>query len=100
LKKSPEAYESPKPLKEVQPSVSPSEAAVTHPVPVEVRVFVTESGSVDFAELMSDGNNPRLAAAAISAARKWNFAPAKMGGENVPGEMILHFRFEPGADAR
>jgi hypothetical protein len=36
-----------------------------------------------------------LASAAVYAARKWIFAPAKAGEETVPGEVILHFRFAP-----
>jgi hypothetical protein len=35
--------------------------------------------------------------AAVAAAQRWEFAPARIGERSVPSEMILHFRFAPPA---
>jgi hypothetical protein len=84
LKKQPQTLVPPKPLKEVHPSLSARErSSLTRPVPVDVKVYITESGKVDYA------------AAAVYAARHRDFAPARSGEEKVPGEVILHFRLEP-----
>jgi TonB family protein len=64
-------------------------------MPVDVKVYVSENGRVDFAELVSSGRNAQLANAAVFAARRWTFTPARLDGENIPGEVILHFRFLP-----
>jgi len=55
---------------------------------------------VEYAELLSGALDRDLAAEAVYAARRWDFAPARMGNEAVPGEVILHFRFEPPARER
>jgi outer membrane biosynthesis protein TonB len=34
-----------------------------------------------------------LAAAALSAARQWQFTPARKHDKPVASEMVLHFRF-------
>jgi TonB family protein len=96
LKKQPAAFVPPKPVREVRPSLTERESAlVVRPMPVDVKVYVGENGKVEFAELMTNGPKPELANAAIYAARKWTFTPAKAGEESVPGEVILHFRFAP-----
>ncbi|HJT86368.1 MAG TPA: TonB family protein [Bryobacteraceae bacterium] len=69
---------------------------MTSSVPIDVKVYVAESGTVEYAEVLSNSNrHPDLAGAAVYAARKWDFLPARMGDEKVPGEVILHFRFGP-----
>jgi hypothetical protein len=45
--------------------------------------------------LLSDGRHPQLASAAVYAARKWSFTPARSGDDTVPGEVILHFTYTP-----
>ncbi len=93
LKKSPQAYVPPQPVHQVKPALTARQrGAITKPVPVDVKVYVSEAGRVQYAELVS-GRNRDLEAAAVFAARQWRFTPARVGGENVAGEMILHFRF-------
>jgi TonB family protein len=96
LRKEPQAFTPPKPLKEVKPSISSRErGSLKGPVAVDVKVYITEAGKVDYAELLNDGGSRKLAADAVYAARRWNFAPAQIGGEKAPGEVVLHFKFEP-----
>jgi len=68
---------------------------ITSEIPVDVKVYVTVSGKVEYAELLSEPEHRNLDAAAVYAARRWNFTPAMLGEENVPGEVILRFRFAP-----
>ena len=96
LKKQPQLFVPPKPLREVRPTLTEREAAwVVRPVPVDVKVYVGENGKVEYAELLSNGRRPELASVAVYAARRWTFAPARVGDETAPGEVILHFRFAP-----
>jgi TonB family protein len=62
-------------------------------VKVAVRVLVDPSGTVSGATLESRGPSRYFAALALDAARKWTFSPAKAGGQAVPSEWILRFRF-------
>ena len=67
------------------------------PVAVNVKVRVAESGTVMLAEVEDYGDPPnwRLAAAALDAARRWTFEPARVEDTAVPSDVILHFRFTP-----
>jgi hypothetical protein len=98
LRKEPEETP-PEPVREMKPSLSDAEQHnLTADVPIDVRVYVTESGSVNFAELLASRPASRhrdLADAAVFAARRWSFRPAKAGEENVPSEVVLHFLFRP-----
>jgi outer membrane biosynthesis protein TonB len=58
--------------------------------PVDVKVFIDESGNVSRAEVLTKGSY--LAGAALSAARQWQFTPARKHDKPVSSEMILHFR--------
>jgi outer membrane biosynthesis protein TonB len=64
---------------------------------VNVKVRVAESGAVMLAEVEDYGDPPnwRLAAAALDAARRWTFEPARVEDTAVPSDVILHFRFTP-----
>lgn len=99
LKKEQQTVVPPEPVREAKPSLSAAERQkLTTEVPIDVRVYLTESGAVHFAELVENRPAERhreLADAAVFAARRWNFRPARVGGENVPSEVILHFRFKP-----
>jgi hypothetical protein len=72
---------------------------VAREVNIDVKVYVNSSGKVDYAELLS--NVPKadsdLAALVVFSARRWEFVPAREGNEAVPGEVILHYQFGPGA---
>ncbi len=62
---------------------------------IDVRVFVNERGKVRYAELLSDFAtvDPGLASLAVFNARRWEFIPARLEGNIVPGEAILHYQF-------
>lgn len=86
----------PTPVHRVDPVLSAQERRqLQRAIPVDVKVYVAESGKVQYAELLSGGGHRDLAAAAVYAARKWDFTPARLGEDKVPGEVILHFRFGP-----
>jgi len=103
LQKQKEAFAPPKPVRQVEPVLSAQEQrSLTDEVPIAVKVYVTETGKVDYAEVLSraSGSNSPFAMAAVYAARRWSFTPARLGEENVPGEVILHFDFRPPAVER
>jgi TonB family protein len=95
LKKQPQPVVPPVPVHEVRPMITARERhALTHSFPVDIRVFVSETGKVSNVELIGNGaRQPELARRAIAAARRWEFTPARSGPDRVPGEVILHFRF-------
>jgi hypothetical protein len=98
LRKQNETFTPPSPSHEVRPELNEADRrSLRRAVPVDVKVYVAESGKVKYAELLSDsrGDRRELASAAVYAARRWDFVPARLGDENVPGEVILHFRFAP-----
>jgi TonB family protein len=97
LKKQRQAFVPPRPSHEYHPVLTASERrSLVRPVAMDVRVFVAENGKVSYAELLSNSGQHRdLATAAVYAARRWDFVPARIGNERVPGEVILHFRFWP-----
>lgn len=70
---------------------------LTRDVLINVRVYVDRTGKVEFAELLSDGTgeNRELAALAVFASRRWQFAPATRDGKPEPAQAVLRFRFAP-----
>ncbi len=72
----------PVPLSQVQPNLKkmPGNQRLDRAVSVDVKVNVAESGVVRHAEVVEYGDPPNwtLAAAALSAARRWTFEPARM----------------------
>jgi len=99
LRKQPQVSVPPQPVHVARPSLSAAERHdLIIEVPIDVRVYITESGKVDFAELLdtkSAMRHPELADDAVFAARRWSFRPARLGEEDVASEMILHFVFKP-----
>ncbi len=96
--KRPSRVASPVPVFQARPKVQLSQADRPNgPVAVNVKVRVAESGSVMQAEVEDYGDPPnwRLAAAALDAARRWTFEPARVEDTAVPSDVILHFRFTP-----
>jgi len=77
------------PIKKVAP-VKPADAGADAR-PVDVKVFIDESGNVIRAQLLTKGSD--LAGTALSAARQWQFTPARKHDKPVPSEMVLHFRW-------
>ena len=66
-------------------------------VRISVKVHVDESGSVTEGAFDSPGPSQYFAGLALKAAQLWKFAPAQMGGRNVPSEWILRFEIDPTA---
>lgn len=96
LKNPKEPVVPPRVRREVRPSLTArDQREITSEIPVNVKVYVNESGRVEFAELLGDSEHRNLAAAAVYAARRWEFSPAQKGEEKAPSEVILRFRFAP-----
>ena len=70
-------------------------------VKINIKVYVNPSGKVDYSEVVSkvSDTDRDLAVLAVFAARRWEFVPARDGDTTVPGEVILHYQFGPGARA-
>jgi TonB family protein len=66
-------------------------------VRISVKVHVDESGRVTQAAFDSPGPSQYFAALTLKAAQLWKFAPAQMGGRNVPSEWVLRFEIDPAA---
>jgi TonB family protein len=77
------------PIKKVAPMKSADAGADARPV--DVKVFIDESGNVTRAQVLTKGSD--MASAALSAARQWQFTPARKHDKAVASEMVLHFRF-------
>jgi hypothetical protein len=97
LKKTSQAFVPPTPVHQVRPRLSTRDReTIDTPVEVDVRTYVGEDGKVQYAEVISgEKHHIDLATASVYAARHWEFTPARMGTERMPGEVILHFRFTP-----
>ena len=89
----------PQPVRKVRPTLGANEQhSLRGRVPVIVRAHVTDTGRVDSAVLLSPPSaqvTRPFAEAALYAARRWSFTPARSGEERVPGEVILRFEFRP-----
>jgi hypothetical protein len=77
----------------------PANRNLARDVKIKVKVYVNSSGKVDYSEVVSkvSETDRDLAALAVFAARRWEFAPARDGDSAVPGEVILHYQFGPPA---
>ena len=81
-------------LQQVLPTVPQSARnTIQGRVRVGVRVAVDPSGSVVGATFDSPGPSKYFARLAMDAARRWEFAPAKVDGREVASEWILRFEF-------
>jgi protein TonB len=60
---------------------------------VLVRVKIDAKGIVRDAEVLSKGGNPALEWAALDAAKRYRFEPAKLRGEPVASEVTIPFQF-------
>jgi len=98
----------PKPVEPIAPLIAPHATrqfapmvpdnvrrSITGEVVIKVRVSVDAIGKVTAAEALPTGNAvaESVAAAAISAVKKWQFEPARRGEEKVAGEVALSFTF-------
>jgi TonB family protein len=59
--------------------------------PVDVKVFIDASGNVSRAQVLTKGGD--LADVALTAARQWQFTPARKHDKPVASEIVLHFHF-------
>jgi TonB family protein len=81
-------------LNEVLPDVSQkARDTVRGRVRVGVKVHVDPSGNLAGAELDSPGPSKYFAELALKAARRWEFAPAKVDGSAVATDWIVRFEF-------
>ena len=85
-------------IQKVVPEVSQkARDTIQGKVRVSVKVTVDPSGNVTAAALDSAGPSKYFADAALRAAQKWTFAPAKAGGQSVASDWLLRFEFAPDA---
>lgn len=83
-------------LSQVLPEPSSKAQATIHgKVRVGVKVQVDATGSVTGAEFASPGPSKYFADLALQAARRWDFAPAKVDGHAVPSQWLIVFHFTP-----
>jgi TonB family protein len=81
-------------LDQVLPEVPQKARDTIHgTVRVSVRINVDASGNVTSADFDSPGPSQYFADQALAAARRWEFAPAKVDGRNVATEWIVRFEF-------
>jgi TonB family protein len=80
-------------LNQVLPEVSARSRSTIHgTVRVVVKVHVNASGTVTGAEPASSPSR-FFGDAAVQAAKRWDFAPAKVANQAVPSEWLLRFDF-------
>ena len=60
---------------------------------MDLKASIDASGHVTRVELLSP-RDEELVTLAAYAANHWNFAPARLDDQPVPGEVILHFHFD------
>lgn len=84
----PQGFVPPSPIHKVKPA-TPS--GVQEQGSVDVKVYVDETGKVSRAQLLTKGSD--FGGSALSAARQWQFAPARKRDKPVASEVVLHFQF-------
>jgi len=81
-------------LDQVLPDVSQkARDTIRGTVRVSVRVRVDPTGNIVGADFDSPGPSKYFAEQALNAARRWEFAPAKVNGQYVASEWILRFHY-------
>ncbi|HEU4408563.1 MAG TPA: TonB family protein [Polyangiaceae bacterium] len=78
------------------PAHTPADVRLERPVEVVLTVTVSEEGKVTDVEVAASGGHA-IDAAAIDAARAWEFRPATRGGKPVRSRIRLSFPFAPTA---
>lgn len=89
-----EALVPPKLIEDARPVAPPG---TTGPVDVKLELLVEKDGSVSEARVVAS-QGEALDAAAIEAARKLRFSPAKKGDTPIKAKIPFTVRFEPAAD--
>ncbi|HYL11375.1 MAG TPA: TonB family protein [Candidatus Acidoferrales bacterium] len=81
-------------LEQVLPAVSQKATDTIHgTVRVSVRVRVDPAGNVAGVDFDSPGPSRYFADQALTAARRWEFVPAKVNGQYVSTEWVLRFHY-------
>jgi TonB family protein len=70
-----------------------AQATIRGKVRVRVKLHVDSSGNVTAADFDSPGPSKYFAELALKAARRWDFAPAKLDGHNVASDWLVRFEF-------
>ena len=60
---------------------------------VAIQVNIDPSGHVIGARVLTAGINPKVASAAVTAARQWTFDPAKSNGRHISSQRQIVFEF-------
>lgn len=82
-------------VQQVMPNVLPKAlASIQGSVKLGVKVRVDSAGNVVDARLAPAGPSKYFANAALDAARRWKFRPARAGDQSVASEWLLRFQFE------
>jgi TonB family protein len=81
-------------LDQVLPDVSQkARDTIYGKVRASVKINVDSSGSVTSVDIDSRGPSQYFADQALAAARRWEFAPAKVDGRNVATQWVVRFEF-------
>jgi len=83
------------PIKQVVPKYPESALTVSATGRVVVRVLVGTDGKVKATTLLSSLGNPACEAAALAAAKQWEFKPATKDGEPFEQKITIPFDFKP-----
>jgi len=92
----PPEFQPPRPVRESKPALPPELGrSLKGEAVLDVRAYINESGKVTYAEMLSAVTeaNRLFAGLAVFDARRWEFTPAQLGAQVVPGQAILHYRF-------
>lgn len=83
------------PIKQVAPKYPESARTVGATGKVTVRVVVGTDGKVKAVKILSSFGNPACEAAAVEAAKKWEFKPATKDGVPFEQKVTIPFSFRP-----
>jgi protein TonB len=89
-------YTPPSAIRQSAPVVSEKvRRSIAGEIVVRVRVKVDTAGKVIAAEPVGNGTpvSDALADSAVSAVKRWQFEPARRGGDKVAGDLVLSFTF-------
>ena len=85
----------PRAIQQIAPEL-PAKAlkSIVGEVVVRLKVNVDASGKVTSTEPVSSGSiDPAVMGAVSTAVKRWKFAPARQGSQNVAGDLVLSFVF-------
>jgi TonB family protein len=92
-----DAFVPAKAVRQVNPNL-PGSVKLPEDTRVSVKVSLDETGQVTGTDLVTRDVDTRLANAAMDAARRWRFKPAREQRRPVASAVILHFRFSREGD--